>query len=307
MHKIIHNSKKIFSLAIGLCISQLLNASNSTELFYSALHVNDTATVENYLKKDPSLANTPYQKYISPLFATKKKECIKLLLQHKSNPNIIDPTFKVSPFFCFLVNASKTNDFTIPQLFINYNVDVTAPHRYTAETKAPLFATIWEPQNAYWSSVTQWFAAQCKNPNVQDEQKRSLLHWATHYRCAKEACILLKRNADPNTKNIFDESPFSIAIKTCVLKESQLDEILFFLTCGADPKFRYNNENLIHFLLKYHEGTESKFLAPIIEYLIESGVDPLEPDSDGILPHEKAEKLKLDEVKKLLPSPTKLS
>jgi len=55
MHKIIHNSKKIFSLAIGLCISQLLNASNSTELFYSALHVNDTATVENYLKKDPGV------------------------------------------------------------------------------------------------------------------------------------------------------------------------------------------------------------------------------------------------------------
>ncbi|KKS68505.1 MAG: Ankyrin [candidate division TM6 bacterium GW2011_GWE2_42_60] len=294
--------KKIFSLA-ALFVSQLLNASNSIELFYGALKANDTAQVKQCLKNNPLLANTPHKGYISPLFAAKNAGTVKLLLEHKSNPNILEPKFKVSPFFCFLSKASATQDFTIPQIFLDY-VDITVPHN-AIDKGAPLLATIWYASNNNWDSVTQWFAQQCKNPNAQDNQKRSLLHWAAHYRCLEAVRILLKRNADPNAKNIFDESPFSIALKNCVLKTGTTRIPLIFLAYGADPKFRYNNENLIHFFLTYCK--DKKDLTQAIEYLIESGVNPLEPDSDGILPYEKAEKIGFDDVKKLLPSPTKLS
>jgi len=284
--------------------SATLNASNTTKLFYKALKTNNAEQVDKYLTNDPQLANISYKKYISPLFATKNKETIQLLLKHSSNPNILDPTLKISPFFNSLMESSTTKDFTIPQLFIDYDVDITLPH-YIEGTTSPLIATIWIPQKKNWSYVIRWFVQQCKNPNAQDNQKRSLLHWAAHYRCLEAVRILLKRNADPNAKNIFDESPFSIALKNCVLKTGTTRIPLIFLAYGADPKFRYNNENLIHFFLTYCK--DKKDLTQAIEYLIESGVNPLEPDSDGILPYEKAEKIGFDDVKKLLPSPTKLS
>ncbi|KKT23480.1 MAG: hypothetical protein UW09_C0003G0002 [candidate division TM6 bacterium GW2011_GWF2_43_87] len=295
--------KKMFSLA-ALFVSQLFSASNSTELFYGALKAGNTAQVEKCLNNNPLFANTPHQGYISPLFAAKNKETIQLLLKHKSNPNILDPKFKVSPFFGFLLKASKTKDFTIPQLFIDYNVDITVPHNAT-DKSAPLLATIWYTHNNNWNSVTQWFAQQCKNPDAQDERKRSLLYWALHYKCLNEVRILLKRKANPNAKNIFDESPFSVALKNCVLKTGTARILLDFLAYGANQEIRYNNENLIHFFLNYCKDKED--LAEAIEYLIKSGVDPLEPDSDGILPHIKAEQLGFDEVKKLLPPPKKLS
>ena len=186
-------------------------------------------------------------------------------------------------------------------LDIDYDVDITLPH-YIEGTTSPLIATIWIPQKKNWSYVIRWFVQQCKNPNAQDAQKRSLLHWAEHYDQFVEACTLLKRNADPNTKDIFGESPFSLTIKKCVLKKATINEPLFFLAYGADPKTRYKKENLIHFFLTYCKHKER--LATIIEYLIECGVDPLEADSKGILPSIKAENLGFDEVKKILKKQT---
>jgi len=274
-----------------------LNASNTTKLFYGALKASNTAQVEEYLTENPQLANTPYKKYVSPLFAAENEAIAQLLLKHKSNPNVIDPMLKISAFYIFLVQSSRTKNFTTPQIFINSGVDITLPH-YITNTSSPLIATIWTQQTQDWDCVIHWFVQQCKNPNAQDEQKRSLLHWAVHYEQFVNVCTLLKRNADPNTKDIFGESPFSLTLKKCVLKQASIKVPFIFLAHGADPKTRYKKENLIHFFLTYCKNKED--IATIIKYLIERGVDPLEPDLKGVLPSVKAEKLGFDEVKKLL-------
>lgn len=259
--------------------------------FYTCVQQGQVDQVEKMLQKNAQLANMSLGECNSPLFVTQDKHMIDLLLKNKSSPYCIHPTYQWSPFFYSLIKAWGKNDFTIPQLFIDHDVDLSFPHD-AISNQVPLFVRIMRPCSfGTWNMVTTWFVQSCKDPNIKDSRGQSILYWALFYKRLKEAKILLKRKADPNVKDIFGESPFTITLKKYAMGRVVIDELILLLSYGGDPKARYNKESLIHFFFRYGKDELQDRLAWIFAYLIEKDVDPFELDVKGVSPQKKAEEL----------------
>ncbi len=275
---------------------------NDIITFYTILQ-NETLTkedlilqTETLLKKYPSLANAPLIEkeknillFSSPLFATKDKKLIELLLKNKSNPNLFDPELNCTPFFNSLLNAKNSQDFDLLTLFLTYGADISIPHQKTTEKQVSLMQYLVQFDTNKWINVINWIAQNCKDPNIADYCGRSFLFWAIQSGQFGAIEILLKRNANPNLKNIFGETPFSLALKFYAMGRFPVKDLLLMLEYGDNPKTKYNKENLIHYFLTRCQNRND--MAKAISLLIEKGVDPLEPNITGLTPLQRAANL----------------
>jgi len=78
--------------------------------------------------------------------------------------------------------------------------------------------------------IAEYLLEQGANPNLQDSDGMTPLHWAIRASNPQVARLLLSRGADPNIQNKGDDTPFAMALR---LKQYGLFEV--FLAHGASP------------------------------------------------------------------------
>ncbi|HBL98077.1 TPA: hypothetical protein DDZ86_00340 [Candidatus Dependentiae bacterium] len=317
--------KKISALLIVVtivCVAHIaINASNQSDkkvpkkltvkMFYEQVKNNKCAEVENLLKKYPALATSSFmakEKSIkleestfsccSPLFVTKEKAMVELLLQYNSDPNIFHPGLNYTPFFRALLEALITKNFDLPNLFLKYGVDLTISHRKKKDKKTPFFQSLVQSKKTEWKPIIDWFATTSKDPDFVDSYGRSLLFWTVQQGLFDTTKILLKRGANPNKKNIFGDTPFSLALKSYAIGRPVMPSLLLMLTYGADLKTLYKKENLIHYFLTYCK--DQMQLVRVLSLLIKKGVDPCALNVQGMTPLQRAALLGAAEAIKIL-------
>lgn len=299
-------SKKMFGLCIGLLLGMMLSTMVSAQDLVDAADNGDLSLVKNLLdkKSDPNEVDAFGNTALNKASKNGYLEVVKELISRGADVNKQN-TFSISP----LISATEFEQADVVKMLLKNGADINqedflkrtalsiAIEKGYAEIEKILKGENLDPkgvelikacQNNDLNAV-QKLLDQGTDPNVQDEQKRTPLHYAAEHGNSEIIELLFSKDAEPDVYNIDGNAPLHLAVLN-----DRLDAVKELLENGADPDVQNEDGNTPLHLAASIGNLE------IIKELLEDGADPDEQNDDGKTPADLASESEKGEIEEIL-------